>query len=138
MLQEVIFKLNSEEFGFDIMNVNEIIKMQPLTTMPDSLAYVLGVTNIRGKVIPILSLKTLLSMPEKEDDEKTRIIVLSLDDKMYGFRVDEVSEIIRIEEDQIELKEALGTDQEESVISGIAKVEDRLIKLVDFKKILGK
>ncbi len=138
MLQEVIFKLNSEEFGFDIMNVNEIIKMQPLTTMPDSLAYVLGVTNIRGKVIPILSLKTLLSMPEKEDDEKTRIIVLSLDDKMYGFKVDEVSEIIRIEEDQIELKEALGTDQEESVISGIAKVEDRLIKLVDFKKILGK
>lgn len=138
MLQEVIFKLNGEEFGFDIMNVNEIIKMQPLTTMPDSLAYILGVTNIRGKVIPVISLKSLLSMTEKEDDDKTRIIVVSLEDKMYGFKVDEVSEIIRIEEEKIEQKEALGAEKEESVITGIAKVEDRLIKLVDFKKILGK
>lgn len=136
MLQEVIFKLNEEEFGFDIMKVNEIIKMQDLTAMPDTSAHILGVTNIRGKVIPIISLKSILSMAEKEDDESTRIIVVTLDEKVYGFKVDEVSEIIRIEEDQVERQEELGTDTESSVISGIAKVGDRLIKLIDFEKVV--
>ncbi len=69
MIQEVIFKLNNDDFGLEIMNVNEIIRMQELTAMPNTSAYILGVTNIRGKVIPVISMKKILGMEESSDDD---------------------------------------------------------------------
>lgn len=136
MVQEVIFRLNNEDFGLEIMNVNEIIRMQELTAMPNTSAYILGVTNIRGKVIPIISMKKLLGMEESADDDRTRIIVASLGEKIYGFKVDSVSEIIKIEEDQIDRQEGIGEDKEKNYIFGIAKLEERLVKLIDLEKIL--
>ncbi|MDD4343154.1 MAG: chemotaxis protein CheW [Eubacteriales bacterium] len=136
MVQEVIFRLNNEDFGLEIMNVNEIIRMQELTAMPNTSAYILGVTNIRGKVIPIISMKKILGMEESADDDRTRIIVASLGEKIYGFKVDSVSEIIKIEEDQIDRQEGIGEDKEKNYIFGIAKLEERLVKLIDLEKIL--
>lgn len=136
MVQEVIFRLNNDDFGLEIMNVNEIIRMQELTAMPNTSAYILGVTNIRGKVIPIISMKKLLGMEESADDDRTRIIVASLGEKIYGFKVDSVSEIIKIEEDQIDRQEGIGEDKEKNYIFGIAKLEERLVKLIDLEKIL--
>ena len=136
MIQEVIFKLNNEDFGLDIMNVNEIIRMQPLTAMPNTSNYVRGVTNIRGKVIPIISLNSLLNMEESTEDDKTRIIVVSIGEKMYGFKVDSVSEIIKIEDEQIEKQEVIGEDKNDNYIFGIAKIDDRLVKLIDLEKII--
>lgn len=136
MVQEVIFRLNNEDFGLEIMNVNEIIRMQELTAMPNTSAYILGVTNIRGKVIPIISMKKILGMEESADDDRTRIIVASLGEKIYGFKVDSVSEIIKIEDDQIDRQEGIGEDKEKNYIFGIAKLEERLVKLIDLEKIL--
>ncbi len=136
MVQEVIFKLNDEDFGLEIMNVNEIIRMQELTAMPNTSKYILGVTNIRGKVIPVISMKKILEMEESVDDDRTRIIVASLGDKIYGFKVDSVSEIIKIEEEQIDRQEGIGEDKEKNYIFGIAKLEERLVKLIDLEKIL--
>lgn len=136
MIQEVIFKLNNDDFGLEIMNVNEIIRMQELTSMPNTSAYILGVTNIRGKVIPVISMKKILGMEESSDDDRTRIIVASLGEKTYGFKVDSVSEIIKIEEEQIDKQEGIGEDAEKNYIFGIAKLDERLVKLIDLEKIL--
>ncbi len=136
MIQEVIFKLNNDDFGLEIMNVNEIIRMQELTAMPNTSAYILGVTNIRGKVIPVISMKKILGMEESSDDDRTRIIVASLGEKTYGFKVDSVSEIIKIEEEQIDKQEGIGEDAEKNYIFGIAKLDERLVKLIDLEKIL--
>ncbi len=138
MRQEVIFKLNDEDYGLDIMNVNEIIRRQELTAMPNTASYILGVTNIRGKVIPVICLKEMLGMKTKEDDDSTRIIVISHDDKMYGFKVDAVSEIIKIEDEQIEVQESLSATTEGNLIFGIAKLDERLVKLLDIEKIIVK
>lgn len=136
MRQEVIFKLNSEDYGIEIMNVNEIIRMQELTAMPNTAPYILGVTNIRGKVIPVISLKVMLGMETMEDDDRTRIIVISYEDKMYGFKVDAVSEIIKIEDDQIESQGSYSGEQEGNLVLGIAKVGQSLVKLLDIEKII--
>lgn len=136
MIQEVIFKLNNDDFGLEIMNVNEIIRMQELTAMPNTSAYILGVTNIRGKVIPVISMKKILGMEESSDDDRTRIIVASLGEKTYGFKVDSVSEIIKIEEEQIDKQEGIGEDADQNYIFGIAKLDERLVKLIDLEKIL--
>jgi purine-binding chemotaxis protein CheW len=136
VIQEVIFKLNNDDFGLEIMNVNEIIRMQELTAMPNTSAYILGVTNIRGKVIPVISMKKILGMEESSDDDRTRIIVASLGEKTYGFKVDSVSEIIKIEEEQIDKQEGIGEDADQNYIFGIAKLDERLVKLIDLEKIL--
>ena len=133
MIQEVVFKLNEEDYGLDIMNVNEIIRMQEITAMPNTSAYVLGVTNIRGKVIPVLSLKNLFHLENTEDDENVRIIVAAFGEKLFGLKVDSVSEIVKIEEDDIERQEFAG-DQGSKYISGIAKLERGLVKLLDLEK----
>jgi len=136
MVQEVVFTLNNEDYGMDIMNVNEIIRMQDLTAMPNTSSYVLGVANIRGSVIPVISLKNILGMEETEDDDRTRIIVVSLGEKTYGFKVDSVSEIMKIDEEQIEIQEGFAKEEKNNFIYGIAKVDERLVKLIDLEKIL--
>lgn len=136
MIQEVIFKLNEEDYGFDIMNVSEIIRMQEITAMPNTASHILGVTNIRGKVIPIISLKNLLNIKNKDEDESIRIIVVSIDDRMVGFKVDAVSEIVKIEDEQIEKHDQVGGVDSKNYIYGIAKLDNRLVKMLDLQKIL--
>lgn len=136
MTQQVIFKMNEEDFGMDIMMVKEILRMQSLTAMPNTTSYVLGVTNIRGQVVPIISLKNILKIEEVEDNENTRIIVVGSGEKIYGFKVDAVSEIIKIDEEEIEEPGKMNVDEEKNFIMGIAKLGERLVKLVDLEKIL--
>lgn len=136
MIQQVIFRMNDEDFGMDILHVKEIIRMQNLTAMPNTSPYVLGVTSIRGQVIPIISLKNIMMMEETLEDEKTRIIVAALGEKTYGFKVDEVTEIIKIEDEQIEEPTKMGEEKGKNYIKGIAKLEERLVKLIDLEEIL--
>lgn len=137
MTQQVLFKINEDDFGMDIMMVKEIIRMQALTAMPNASKNVLGVTNIRGQVIPIISLKKVMDIEERDnDDDQTRIIVVVSEEKTYGFKVDEVTEIIKIEDESIEEAGKMNETEENNYILGIAKLEDRLVKLIDLRKIL--
>lgn len=138
-IQLVSFLLEEEEFGADILMVQEIIRMQPITRVPNAPHFVEGVINLRGKVIPIVDLRKRLNVTTTKDTRKTRIIVVDVEGKITGFIVDSVSQVLRIPKNTIEPAPSIvvaGIDSE--YITGVSKLDDRLLILLDFTKILTK
>src|SRR5512141_1197529 len=94
--QLVVFELASEFYGIDIAVVESIIKMQAITQLPQTPAYVKGVTNLRGSVLPVIDLRTRFALETKEDTRQTRIIIVTMGDIKVGVVVDGVSEVLRV------------------------------------------
>jgi len=136
LLQLVTFRIGNEEFGFDIFKVKEINKMMDITQIPNSQSAVKGVVNLRGSVIPVVSLREKLNFTDKEYTSSTRIIVVEYQSKSLGFIVDEVDEVLRIESSIIEKPPEMTTTVESAYINGVAKLENRLLILLDLDKIL--
>ncbi|MDA3861845.1 MAG: chemotaxis protein CheW [Melioribacteraceae bacterium] len=136
LLQLVTFRIGNEEFGFNIFQVKEINKMMNVTQIPNSIGAVKGVVNLRGSVIPIVSLREKLGFSELEYTTSTRIIVVEYKSNNIGFIVDEVNEVLRIESSIIESAPEMTTNIESAFISGIAKLESRLLILLDLDRIL--
>jgi purine-binding chemotaxis protein CheW len=137
LLQLVSFNIGQEEFGVDILKVQEIIRMISVTHVPNSPHYVDGVINLRGKVIPIINLRTRLGLARKELDKDTRIIVVELDGKTVGFVVDSVSEVLRIPRNITEPPPAMVSGVDANYITAVGKLEDRLLILLDLDKVLS-
>ncbi len=135
--QLVVFDLASELYGVDIGVVKEIIRMQELTQLPQTSFYVEGVINLRGKVTPVLDLRKRLSLPVTEQDQETRILVVDVDDQDIGVIVDAVVEVLRLSTDSIEPASSVITAVDSSYLLGIAKLEDRLIILLDLAQALS-
>ncbi len=138
ILQLVTFRIGNEEFGFDIFKVKEINKMMDITQIPNSQSSVKGVVNLRGSVIPVVSLREKLNFSDKEYTNSTRIIVVEYQNKSIGFIVDEVNEVLRIDSSIIEKPPEMTTTVESAYINGVAKLENRLLILLDLDKILTK
>ena len=138
LLQLVSFKVGNEEFGVDILKVQEINKMTVITKVPNSPEFVEGVINLRGRVIPIIDLRKRLGMPEKEHDKNTRIVVVELASKTVGFVVDAVSEVLRISKDITEKPPELVAGVDSEYITSVAKLDDRLLILLDLERVLNK
>ncbi|MFZ5947275.1 MAG: chemotaxis protein CheW [Stygiobacter sp.] len=136
ILQLVSFKIANEEFGVDILNVQEINKMTQITRVPNAPDFVEGVINLRGRVIPIIDLRTRLKLEKKEHDKDTRIIVVEIVNKTVGFIVDAVKEVLRIPTSIIEPPPQLATGIDSDFIRAVGKLEDRLLILIDLEKIL--
>lgn len=136
LLQLVSFKIANEEFGVDILNVQEINKMTTITKVPNSPHFVEGVINLRGRVIPVVNLRVKLSMTNKEYDKDTRIIVVDLEGKTVGFLVDSVSEVLRIPRNIIEPPPSMVAGVNSTYITAVGKLEDRLLILLDLNKVL--
>ncbi|HTY38093.1 MAG TPA: chemotaxis protein CheW [Bacteroidota bacterium] len=136
-LQLVSFKLGEEEYGIDILKVQEINRMLEVTRVPDSPPFVEGVINLRGKVIPIIDLRGRFGMERKEHDKNTRIIVVELAGRIVGFIVDAVREVLRIQRSITEPPPQMTSGAGEEYITGIAKLEDRLLILVDLEQVIG-
>lgn len=136
--QVVVFKLQGEEYCIDIMKVMEIIRMQEIVKLPDTPDFVEGVVNLRGKIIPVIDLKKRFHLEGKEISEETRIIITDTDGKTVGFIVDNVTEVLRLNEDDIEPinTDVVGIDKD--YIAGIGKLENRLLILLDLNKVLTK
>jgi len=137
MLQLVSFKLKQEEFGVNILQVQEIIRMQEITNVPNAPGFVEGVINLRGRVIPIVDLRKRFGMETKEQSNATRIIVVMIGEVQVGLIVDEVSEVLRISEDTVEPPPPIVAGIESDYIKGVGKLEDRLLILLDLNKILS-
>jgi len=136
LLQLVSFKIANEEFGVDILNVQEINKMTTITKVPNSPAFVEGVINLRGRVIPVVNLRIKMNMPNKEYDKDTRIIVVDLLGKTVGFLVDSVSEVLRIPQNIIEPPPSMVAGINSNYITAVGKLEDRLLILLDLNRVL--
>ncbi len=135
--QVVTFKLENEEYGIDIMKVQEINRMQSFTRVPNAPDYVKGVINLRGKIIPIISLRTKFGMSEKEYDKKSRIIVVNFDNITLGFIVDSVEEVLTIPESSVDTALNISTNIHSNYIKGVAKIDERLIILLELEKLFS-
>ena len=137
ILQLVTFKLENEEFGVDILKVQEINKMMNITKIPNAPFFIEGVINLRGKIIPIVDLRKKLGFESKPYDKATRIIVIELDGLVLGFVVDSVSEVLRVPANTIEQPPSLIGGIESEYIEGVGKLDERLLILLELKKIFA-
>lgn len=136
IIQLVSFNIGSEEFGVEILKVQEINKLIQVTKVPNSPVFVEGVINLRGRVIPIVDLRTRLGMEKKLHDKNTRSIVVEIEGKTIGFVVDSVNEVLRIPKNITEAPPAIVSGIDANYITSVAKMEDRLLILLDLDKIL--
>jgi len=141
--QYVIFELSGEIYGLEIASVESIIKLQPITMVPKTPDYVEGVTNLRGKVLPVIDLRKRFKTYEGEilkpadRGKDTRIIVLNIKGTMLGVIVDAVSEVLRVSEDLIEPLPDMTTAINGGFITGVAKLAEQLVILLDMSKLVS-
>lgn len=138
LLQLVTFSIGDEEFGVDILKVQEIIRTMEITKVPRAPAFVEGVINLRGKVIPIIDLRKRFGLQTRGHDKNTRIIVIEINNMIVGFVVDSVSEVLRIPASTVEPPPPVVAGLESEYISGVGKLEDRLLILLDLNRLLSR
>ena len=136
ILQLVSFNVGTEEFGVDILKVQEINRMVDITRVPRSPEFVEGIINLRGKVIPIIDIRKRFNMELSEHDKNTRIVVVDIDGQIMGMVVNSVSEVLRIPASTIEPPPEVVSSIESEYIRGVAKLDDRLLIYLDLSKIL--
>lgn len=135
--QYVIFTLGREEYAFDISVVREIFPTQEITKVHRSPAHIEGVMNLRGKLVTVVDLRRRFRLTPKELTENSRIIVVDASDAPVGFLVDEVVEVVRMSADSVEpVPEYVAQEIESEYVSGIAKLEGRLVTIIDPLKVL--
>ena len=137
-IQLVVFDLASEHYGVDISDVREIMRMQTITKVPASAAYVEGVINLRGTVLPVLDLRKKLGLVVTEHTEDSRIVVIDIAAGQAGVIVDAVTEVLRVDKSDIEPPSSMIASGNADYLKGIAKLSDRLIILLDLHKLLSK
>ena len=134
------FRLASEEYGLEILKVREIIGVMDITHVPRTPEYIRGVINLRGKVIPVLDLRTKFNMETTENTDETCIVVVDTssdgDTIQMGILVDAVSEVLDIQESQIEDPPAFGTSVDTKFILGMGKVNNEVKILLDIDEVL--
>lgn len=133
MRQCIGFLLNDNEYIIPILKVQEIIKIPQITKMPGVPYYVEGITNLRGRVIPVVNLKRILSLPEETEGNK--VIVISSGKITFGALVDNITGVVNIDESTIEQADEF-MQQSQSQIEGVARLNDRLLILLDIKKLI--
>lgn len=136
--QLVIFALGDEYFGVDIANVDGIVKMQAITRVPHSPHFVEGVTNLRGEVLPVIDLHKRFGVGERQESKESRIINIAIGEMKVGMIVDSVSEVLTIQDSAIEETPRMVSTVDSSFITGIAKVDERLVILLDLGNVLHK
>ncbi len=137
LLQQVSFKIGNEEFGVDILSVREINRLTQITKLPNAPDFFEGVINLRGKIIPVIDLRVKLGMIKKDFGDTTRIIVVEIKGRTIGFIVDEVKEVLRIPIEIAEPAPDFLIRKNGEYITAIARLEDRLLILLDLEKILS-
>lgn len=133
----VVFTLADEYYGIDINIVESIIKMQTITEVPHSYPYVEGVTNLRGTVLPVIDLRRRFDLPKSQAGKDHRIVVVAVKEEKVGMIVDAVNEVITISMANVEPLPTMVSTLETSYVLGVAKIDQRLITLLDLGQILG-
>jgi len=136
--QFVVFKLGRETYGLDIATVREIITMQTITQVPRTMEYVEGVINLRGRVIPVFNLHKKFDLQADETSRSTRIVVVEVEGNTIGMIVDGVSEVLRISNDIVERPNSIISDVDTEYLAGVAKLDGRLVILLDLEKVLSR
>lgn len=137
LIQLVTFRIGEEEFGVDILAVQEIIRLMQITMVPRAPEFIEGVINLRGKVIPVINMRRRFNKAQLEPDSSTRIVVMELEQKIVGFLVDGVSEVLRIPESTVEDPPPVVAGIGSEYIRGIGKLDNRLLILLNLDHLLS-
>ena len=136
--QLVVFSIKNEEFGVDITQVKEIVKLTDITFVPKAPQFIEGVINLRGHIVAIVDLAKRLGFPSSPRDDDTRIIVVEIGSSLVGMIVDSVSEVLKLPAGSIEeVPSLIETEVPEHYIRGVGKLTDKLLILLDLDKVLS-
>ena len=137
----LIFQLGEEEFGVSVLKVKEIMKMQEITLVPQTPAFVRGVINLRGKIVPVINLRRKFRLPERENTELTCIVVVRVPtdggEQPMGIVVDGVVEVLTVSADDIEDTPDFGLEVMTPYVRGMAKIKGRVKILLDIEQVLN-
>ncbi|GMA99739.1 chemotaxis protein CheW [Pelosinus sp. IPA-1] len=136
-VQLVVFKLGREEYSVSILQVQEIKRITDITRVPHTPDYIKGVINLRGSVLPVIDLKKRLNLPQQVITEDTRIIIVKVDELSVGMIVDAVSEVMTINQENIDSPDVVAGSVAASYLSGVGKLENRLLILLNLEEIIG-
>ena len=135
--QYIVIKIGEEQYGIDIKYVDNILRMQKITRVPHAQPYFKGVINLRGEVVPVMSLRIKMNLDEDVITNKSRIIILKLESNApVGIVVDEVKEVVSLDERSID-EVARTSSKAETFIFGVGKVDDSLISLLDLNTVIN-
>ncbi|MDD2972128.1 MAG: chemotaxis protein CheW [Lachnospiraceae bacterium] len=135
--QFIVIKIGNEQFGIDIKYIDNIVRMQNITRVPKVPEYFNGVINLRGEVIPVMSLRLKMGLETDEFTKMTRIIIIKLEQhEGIGIIVDEVKEVMSLENEQIE-KVSYDKEEKKTFVYGVGKVEESLVSLLDLNAVLA-
>lgn len=138
-IKVIVFALGSEEYGVEVDKVKTIERMQPMTRVPKTPAFIKGVINLRGVVTPVLDLRERFGLPQKEYTDNTRIIIVSVNDIEVGMIVDMANDVIDVMDDQIEAPPEVVGGIRAKYLRGVAKIdEQRLLVMLNLEEVLNK
>ena len=135
--QHLTFRLGEEEYGIEILKVQEIKGYAGVTPIPNTPAYIRGVMNLRGTVIPVVDLRARFAMPNQDYNKFTVIVVVTIRDKVIGLVVDAVSDVLDVLPSQVRERPELGARTDVRFIAGMATIGDKLVVLLDIERLLS-
>ncbi|KAA9006412.1 chemotaxis protein CheW [Paenibacillus spiritus] len=138
-IKVIVFKLGTEEYGIEVDKVQTIERMMPITRVPKTYAFIKGVINLRGVVIPVIDLRGRFGLPEGEYTEQTRVIIVAVDEMEVGFIVDSANDVIDLNRNAIDTPPEVVGGIKAKYLDGVAKIgEDRLLIMLNLSEVLNK
>ena len=135
--QFIVVKIGSEQYGIDISYVDNIVRMQKITRVPKVQTYFKGIINLRGEIVPVMSIRTKMDLEPDEFTDVTRIIILKLEEHgVLGILVDEVKEVVTLAPDEIDKVSYDAKNSKSNFINGVGKNGEELISLFDTNSII--
>lgn len=135
--QYIILRFDSEQYGIDISYIDNIVRLQPITRVPHTQPYFLGIINLRGEIVPVMSMRRKFELPEKDNTNLSRILIIKFEgNAKIGMLVDEVREVVTLSEDQIEKMSSDSSDFR-AYLTGVGKYNDTLISLINIGGVMA-
>lgn len=136
MKQYIILRFDSEQYGIDISYIDNIVRLMPITRVPHTQPYFLGVINLRGVIIPVMSMREKFDLPVKENTNATRILIIKYEGANIGILVDEVKEVVTLNDDEVEKVTSDDVDAR-AYVTGVGKYNDTLISILNIPALIA-
>lgn len=136
MLQWVTFKLAGEKYGINVMQVQEVLRYTEIATVPGAPFYVLGIINLRGRVVAVIDARRRFGLSESDESDQSRIIVIEAGNHVMGILVDSVAEVIYLRQSEIEVAPNMGNEMDTQFVHGVCHKNNELLILIQLEKLL--
>lgn len=136
VIQWVTFRLAGETYGINVMQVQEVLRYTEIAPVPGASYYVLGIINLRGKVVTVIDTRSRFGLPSGEITDNTRIVIIETGSHVVGIMVDAVAEVVYLRQSEIDMTPNIGNDDSSKFIQGVCNKGGELLILVDLDKLL--